>query len=392
MGYTPLHCVATNKETGISYAVSMGYPTNIVSSRVSMGEATILVSESNPSQMGVFNWRKQSQMVASIIPYESANLACAVSSAGEFLVIGSNLTESATGTPFGFVVYNSDSGGPLGTWTSLLLESNYLNQTFTSTTQHKVFYQQEEGKEVLTHVAVVGDDIVIGREAPHTSDLTYNLKYHSTYKGNHGGLKLSTIWNPLTDSLLTESSTLRGREIPDTMQKSEVFEPIRCQQPDQTPFAFINWNLKQSNFDLTGSDAGVVRDGGAIWTDGVYGIGGGYFKTNNSDDEDPNKGLAVKVGFGIVGSLALVVVVYILLRRRSRRRQVGTKSLGKVDEDHSSVELGIASGNTTRNPNCYQDGNVSSPPPHYDDAWTGQPTGLSSHPRPAVATTVGGST
>lgn len=167
-----------------------------------------------------------------------------------------------------------------------------------------------------------------------------------------------------------------------------IFQPIGGHNPNQIPFAITVRGTTISSVDLAGSYPGNILSGGPIWVDNVYGIGGEYSRDDNSNTYT---NLTVTIGLRIAGALVFIGGILFLCIFSSRRRRLRVKrSMGKTDEHHSSIEICNALGDPAGAPISDKDETARwrPSPEGYD---LRQPVGLSCHPRPTVATTIGGS-
>ncbi|KAG0371866.1 hypothetical protein BGX24_001066 [Mortierella sp. AD032] len=205
--------------------------------------------------------------------------------------------------------------------------------------------------------------------------------------GSRYGYQVEIINSTLTDN--TTSTMTRGMEVLDKVAPISYFQAIGGHLPGQEAFVAISYWAEIQGITLTGPSAGTSQNVTDVYINGVY-VDGSRDQNEDFTPLEPREGLSPTVKGIIAAGLVMIFPVVSLIAFRSYRRYrrnraavIGSKT--EINEEHSVELYGRPSSEIElkgRKTEISVETEVAVSPL----------TGLTSHPRPAVITSLGSAT
>ncbi|KAG0211005.1 hypothetical protein BGX33_004560 [Mortierella sp. NVP41] len=430
MGVIDIACLASNPESTKLYGLS--YNRALPSEN---GRLILFQSQSNPSTIDDVRWTVASTLPGNIfrpdmVYHNFVSFSCATDSAGVFSAIGyyGNRTSENTGgslipsvesplegiryDPRGRMASEFNIGGNGGTWSTIEVEPNYNRTATPDYKDQKLFYVKERDTETLMHAYIDTDGMIrIGRveENMRMPTLKYSTSFQESQRSDLG--LLATIDNTLMDSRIRPIVNITENYAQHPLMNNLV--PMSGGLVGGNPYAVLMSTTHVGAIDIAGTTPGHIRFGAAVSVAGNYGFGGSNevsgnktpswnYGSNGGWEEGTESPTVIAL---ICAGVAMVLFYgwYFIRKRRQDREErraakarnnnsTNSSNIQHDDNDLATIELGIrtTAGNHGQEPPFSAYSTSSLPAYTYQESV--QPTGLSSHPRPSIVTTIEDST
>ncbi|KAF9911348.1 hypothetical protein EC991_003913 [Linnemannia zychae] len=437
MGKIELICLTADPGRTTLYGFAFGYSSYEAHKNGEMNTWILIKSQANPSDVtnikwsavSVFNTGESLTSMSSPDASDQVIQSCAINSAGVFTSImrvrGSDHSEKPMRVvrfdPTGGMAPEQDFAGG-GTWSTTQLAHSFNMTEYPIISEHKLFYDNNTlqigniatlayGNSQLfmydhNNLAVIAIPLSNSTNTPTPSikrfepgtknycSATSGTGFHSglwknSYfllcgEGNNGYLE--TINSILTDTTSTAKQFQGGLSI---IQNTPYSQPIGGHLPGQDAFIVMANANSIQGVTLTGLSAGSYQTTTNVYVNGVYGSDGSEASVQD-ENITPSSALSPAAMWAIIASCLVLLVsvgVFVFMRyRRSRRsRAVIVDSTDEPSEKYS-LELGSSPFDETELKNSKLGIDMMT------TAIVPPLTGLTSHPRPDVTTSLGSKT